>query len=1479
MKHKLCSLALVFAMLAAVLPFSAVTAAGEIIVSETFEEMADIPANESGTFGNSATATSLRAITMTTATGTDGTNKSMKMPEKAVKITLSNAMAESYFIEFDMYIETELTSSSTNNFLMKLEGYAKRPFGINMTNKKFQTNASDLSLAYETGHWYHTKITVVMDESTNKEKSYQTTITDLATGASASSKTIAAANTTASAVKQITLGESGYTTGSYYIDNFEVYTGTAGGNLSRAAMIPNATAYKVSGASSDENGGTVSVTGGANKEENYLKTGGTATATAEAKEGYAFTGWTAEGITLSAEQQKANPLEITVESADVTLTAAFEQQAAAPKYALSATAGTGGKVSVSPTGAEFEENTEVTVTATPDSGYKFTGWTATGVTLTDTAANPATFNMPAGAVTMEAAFTAKTNASITPATAAYDANDASRSALEVTLTPGDYTFTALKNGSATLTAGTDYTVAGNKYTIATSYLDTLPAGANTLTFDMDGGTDPTVTVTVSDNTPTFTLNATAGEGGKVTVSPEGTAVKQGAEVTVTATPNSGYGFVNWTANGVTLADATAKVITFTMPAGDVTLTANFKALRTASLDRTTANYDQSAPDRKDIEVTLDTGDYTFVQIKKTSAEVLVEGTDYTVDGNKYTIKTSYLDTKDAGKTTTLAFIVAYDGKNDSKSARLAININKTIEQNTFETWADKTGTPPTEFVFGSANGAYSYSSYSALQMDKADNGTVQNTSFLLQSGGQPLYIGMTPKGVSGAWTLAYDFYGTFEVSDFASITRLQLIFLANTRAFTVETSGNFAFNGIAVKDESGATMTYTPNHWYHVELYVPASGNAIGILTDTTTGQTGTVDYGPNADARKCGYFQIQTCKNIALYLDNIDLYLGAPDRTRLETPTIAPGTTPPPAGSHTVTAASANNAQGTAAVTTEGTAFETGASVTVEATPKAGYKFAGWTAEGITLSAEQQTQNPLTITMPDADVKLTAAFAAKTNASVTPTAANYDKYTSHADHKAITVTLTAGDYTFSALKNGTAALTKDTDYTVSGNTYTIAASYLNTLPIGPHTLTFEMDGGTNPAVTVTVANSTPGLQTYTVTAASADSAQGTAAVKTAGAAFEEGTEVTVEATANKGYKFAGWTAAGITLSTEQQTQNPLTITMPAGDVTLTAAFGVDELAGTVEQNTFETWELPASGKKQDFVFSENGNYNWTATLTKDYAYRGAKENNSLKMENGALNINLTEALSRETGYTVAFDFIGTKEDYAVGDYMVLIQYPTVGRRPFEIGKDGIFEANAVDMKLRYVPNQWFHVDMHIAPTTGAIASTTLTVTNTATGETATTTFNLNGDPYTEKQLRINALQAFGPLYIDNLDIYEGKPDSKRLTTTTVIPGTQTGLRPDSDYFIDLENEAEGVTIKKNLDSADDNALVMSALYDNSTGKPSLMAAKTKNVTLKTGETVSLSAEEIVHKPEGNNYSVRYFIWRLGENGETLDVLAAIDGE
>ncbi len=87
------------------------------------------------------------------------------------------------------------------------------------------------------------------------------------------------------------------------------------------------------------------------------------------------------------------------------------------------------------------------------------------------------------------------------------ANDAS-----VTKIDGDFTFDSLKNGTTTLTSGTDYTVSGNTVTIKKDYLSSLGAGTHTITFHYTGevnGTspiDPTLTITITQLcNPTVTV--------------------------------------------------------------------------------------------------------------------------------------------------------------------------------------------------------------------------------------------------------------------------------------------------------------------------------------------------------------------------------------------------------------------------------------------------------------------------------------------------------------------------------------------------------------------------------------------------------------------------------------------------------------------------------------------------------------------------------------------------------------------------------------------------------------------------------------------------------------------------------------------------------------------------------------------------------------------------------------------------------------
>ena len=97
-------------------------------------------------------------------------------------------------------------------------------------------------------------------------------------------------------------------------------------------------------------GGTVSSEGGTYDD------GTEVTITATSNEGYRFTGW--EGNSSTSES-----LTVTLNS-NQTYQALFEL---IPIYTLTITTSDGGTVSSE--GGDYEEGTEVTITATPDEGY------------------------------------------------------------------------------------------------------------------------------------------------------------------------------------------------------------------------------------------------------------------------------------------------------------------------------------------------------------------------------------------------------------------------------------------------------------------------------------------------------------------------------------------------------------------------------------------------------------------------------------------------------------------------------------------------------------------------------------------------------------------------------------------------------------------------------------------------------------------------------------------------------------------------------------------------------------------------------------------------------------------------------------------------------------------------------------------------------------------------------------------------------
>lgn len=273
--------------------------------------------------------------------------------------------------------------------------------------------------------------------------------------------------------------------------------------------------------------------------------GQTITFSTMANPGYEFQHWTKDGVLF---------IDQTTFNWNVDEDADFVAVYAAIEYDVTATATAGG--TAAPAAQIKTIGQAVEVTATANIGYTFTGWTATGVTLADAMANPASFTQPANDVALVATFakidynvTASANAGGTVAPAALVKNYGD--AVSVTATPAaGYVFNGWTATGVTL---------ANVMTNPASF--TMPANDVTLVADF------------AKIPYTVTASVVPSNGGSV--SALNAVYYIGDAVSVTATANAGFEFTGWTAVGVTLATPSAAAQNFTMPAGNVTLTATF----------------------------------------------------------------------------------------------------------------------------------------------------------------------------------------------------------------------------------------------------------------------------------------------------------------------------------------------------------------------------------------------------------------------------------------------------------------------------------------------------------------------------------------------------------------------------------------------------------------------------------------------------------------------------------------------------------------------------------------------------------------------------------------------------------------------------------------------------------------------------------------------------------------------------------------
>ena len=224
--------------------------------------------------------------------------------------------------------------------------------------------------------------------------------------------------------------------------------------------------------------------------------------------GYSFNGWT------GGASGNSNPLNIMI-SANTAVTANFILN----QYQLAVSAGLGGSVSGSGT---FDHGTAAPISATPNPGYSFGGWSGQGIA-----------SMGATSTSVSMTDNRTITANFIPLNYSIAAVASPQDAGEVGGT-GNYQF----GEDATLTATP--TLDGYSFV---SWSGDIISNTNPLSVNVDSN----LSLTANFSLNTFSLTASAGTGGTVS---GGGNFPNGTLAVISAFPRTGYSFNGWTGNGI-----------------------------------------------------------------------------------------------------------------------------------------------------------------------------------------------------------------------------------------------------------------------------------------------------------------------------------------------------------------------------------------------------------------------------------------------------------------------------------------------------------------------------------------------------------------------------------------------------------------------------------------------------------------------------------------------------------------------------------------------------------------------------------------------------------------------------------------------------------------------------------------------------------------------------------------------------------------
>lgn len=311
---------------------------------------------------------------------------------------------------------------------------------------------------------------------------------------------------------------------------------------------PKPAEHRVSVSADPSSGGTVSGGG-------TYAAGAPVTVTAKANEGYAFVCWIENGNAVSSESSYTFTA-----SSDRTLTAIFEAIPDEPepepqKYTISVTASpvAGGTVTG---GGSYTDGTGIIVMAVPNSGYRFKGWLENGNMISDANASYTFSASEARALTAVfekiETYTVSVRATTGGKVSGGGTYEKGQTATLTAMPANGYRFLYWTENSSEVSKNTSYSFSVNENRTLTAV------------FEQENISKPALTYTVE-------VEASPAEGGTVTGSGY---YDEGASVSVTAAPKSGYQFVGWLESGDTVSTNTTYQFNIN---GNRALTAMFKA--------------------------------------------------------------------------------------------------------------------------------------------------------------------------------------------------------------------------------------------------------------------------------------------------------------------------------------------------------------------------------------------------------------------------------------------------------------------------------------------------------------------------------------------------------------------------------------------------------------------------------------------------------------------------------------------------------------------------------------------------------------------------------------------------------------------------------------------------------------------------------------------------------------------------------------